>query len=69
MQIQRYYTAEMEEDLYYVYSMLNEKQRRHYIALEAKKLGLASLPYLSDLFGVDKKTILAGLADLEKKRP
>jgi len=65
----KYYTEEIEGDLYYVYSMLNEKQRRHFIALEAKKLGTESYSYLSELFGIDKKTIKAGLADLEKKSP
>lgn len=69
MKGQKYYTDEIEDDLYYVYEMLNEKQRRHFIALEAKKLGTESYTYLSELFGIDKKTIKAGIAELEKKSP
>ena len=67
MKGQKYYTDEIENDLYYVYSLLNERQQRQFIALEAKKLGTESFNYLSELFGVDKKTIKAGLVDLEKK--
>lgn len=65
--MEKYYTEDIEADMNYVYSMLNERQKRHYVALEAKKLGPKWHTYLSELFLVDKKTIKAGLVDLEKK--
>jgi hypothetical protein len=67
MSEKRYYTAEVEASKYYVYCMLNEKQRRHFVAVDAMQLGVESHSYLEELYGINVKTIKAGLEDLEKK--
>ncbi len=42
------------------YSGLKEKDRRHYAALEAQKLGYGGKRYISGLLDVSRKTILKG---------
>ncbi len=51
----------------YMYESLNEKDRRHYAAIEAKKLGHGGIAYISSVLGVSPKTIQAGLEEFEKK--
>ena len=47
------------------FGSLREKDRRRYAAVEAAKLGPGGLAYLSDLLGIDSKTIRQGEADLK----
>ncbi len=61
------YSAEIEDSMQYMYSSLNEKDRRHYAAIEAKKLGTSGVKYIAKLFGISEKTIEAGLEEFEKK--
>ncbi len=61
------YSAEIEDSRQYMFESLNEKDRRHYAAIEAKKLGPFGAKYISNLFGVSHKTIEAGLKEFEKK--
>ena len=46
------------------YSRLSEKDRRHYAALESLKLGRGGITYISDILGVDRKTLLQGRKEL-----
>lgn len=51
------------------YSRLSEKDRRQYAALESLKLGRGGITYISDLLGVDRKTILQGRKELTMDLP
>ena len=51
----------------YMYESLDEKDRRHYAAIEAKKLGHGGIAYISHLFGISPKTIKTGLEEFKKK--
>jgi len=51
----------------YFYLSLNEKDKRHYAAIEADKLGHGGINYIAELFGCSRQTIYAGLSELEKK--
>lgn len=46
------------------YSRLHEKDRRQYAALESLKLGRGGITYISQVLGVDRKTILKGRMEL-----
>jgi hypothetical protein len=61
------YSSQIEEDMLYMFDSLNEKNRRHYAAIEAKKLGHGGITYIARLFGISEKTIQAGLDEFEKK--
>jgi len=51
------YTEETEENMLLFFDDLNEKTRRRYLAVEAKKIGLGGIKYLSELFEISEKTI------------
>lgn len=61
------YSAELEDSMQYMFESLNEKDRRHYAAVEAKKLGAVGVKYIAKLFGISEKTIEVGLKEFEKK--
>ena len=61
------YSLELEDDMQYMFESLNEKDRRHYAAIEAKKLGRIGVGYISNLFGISERTIRDGLLEFEKK--
>lgn len=61
------YSPDIEDSMRYMFESLHEKDRRHYAAIEAKKLGLAGIAYIANLFGISEKTIRAGLDEFEKK--
>lgn len=61
------YSSQIESDMRYMFESLNEKDRRHYAAIEAKKLGHGGITYIAGLFGISEKTIQAGLDEFEKK--
>ncbi len=46
------------------YSRLSEKDRRQYAALESLKLGRGGTTYISQVLGVDRKTIIQGRKEL-----
>lgn len=46
------------------FSRLSEKDRRHYAALEALRLGRGGITYISDILEVDRGTILQGIKEL-----
>lgn len=61
------YTPSIEKDMKMFYDSLNEKDKRHYAALEAKKLCYGGMTYISDLLGCDRSTVQSGLDDFKKK--
>ena len=61
------YSAEIEDSMQYMFESLNEKDRRHYAAIEARKLGHGGVAYISRLFKISDKTIQSGLDEFEKK--
>lgn len=61
------YTASMERDMKMFYNSLNEKDRRHYAALEAKKLCYGGITYIAGLFGCDRDTVSSGIEEIKKK--
>jgi hypothetical protein len=61
------YSLQIEEDMRYMFESLNEKDRRHYAAIEAKKLGHGGIIYIARLFGISEKTIQTGMDEFEKK--
>jgi len=63
----KYYDSEVEEYMVLLFENLSEKDRRHYAAVEAKKLGHGGISYISLLFGISERTIARGLAELSKK--
>lgn len=44
---------------------LREKERRHYAAIEALKLGHGGVTYMSRLLGLDRNTIIEGKRELQ----
>jgi hypothetical protein len=61
------FRPDIEEDMKLFYDSLNEKDQRHYAALEAKKLCYGGITYIAELFNCARPTIYDGLADLKKK--
>jgi hypothetical protein len=49
------------------YKSLTEKDKRHYSAIEASKLGHGGISYIAELFGCTRQTVSAGLEELKKK--
>jgi hypothetical protein len=47
------------------YSHLSERDRRHYAAIEAVKLGRGGTSYISKLLGMSRTTIIEGRKELE----
>jgi hypothetical protein len=47
-------------------SRLDEQQRRWYVAVEANRIGYGGLRLLSEITGLDEKTIQRGQEELEQ---
>lgn len=47
-------------------TQLNEKQKRLYVAMEAKRLGHGGISKMSIITGLDRKTISKGMVELDK---
>lgn len=60
----RRYDQATEQMMLRFYSCLREKERRHYAAQEAQKLGYGGKSYISGLLKISRKTILKGEAEL-----
>jgi hypothetical protein len=61
------YTPSIEKNMKMFYDSLSEKDKRHYVALEATKLGYGGITYLSHLFGCARSTIQSGMDEFKKK--
>jgi hypothetical protein len=60
------YTPSVERKMKMFYKSLNEKNQRHYAALEADRLGYGGVTYIADLLGCDRSTVQAGLEEFKK---
>ena len=49
------------------YITLNERQKRHYLALEAKALGHGGILSVSKAFGANRDTVSRGIKEVEAK--
>ncbi len=61
------FVPSVERGMKNFYNGLNEKDKRHYAALEAKKLCYGGISYIADVLGCDRSTVQNGLEELEKK--
>jgi len=61
------YAADSERYMKMFYNSLNEKDKRHYAALEAQKLCYGGISYISELLNCAKSTIHDGIEELKKK--
>ena len=61
------YTEEIESKMRQYYSQLNERDKRHYVAQEALKLGFGGKSYIRQLFGISDYLIRQGILELENK--
>jgi hypothetical protein len=59
------YRGEVVELMQTYYCGLREKERRHYAAVEAMKLGHGGVTYISQLLGIDRNTIIEGKKELQ----
>jgi hypothetical protein len=59
------YSRDVEQTMRAFYRSLRENDRRRYAAVEAAKLGHGGVEYISQVLGVDPKTIRQGQRDLE----
>ncbi len=59
------YSNAIEESMKGYYSLLSERDKRLYAAVEAKKLGYGGKNYISKLLGCSRKTITRGTQELE----
>ncbi len=48
-------------------SQLNEQQRRWFVAFEARKMGYGGVRRMSQITGMDEKTIHRGMKELEQE--
>jgi hypothetical protein len=62
-----FYDSTTEGYMRLFFDNLSEKDRRHYAAVEALKLGHGGITYISNLFDISIKTIDRGIDDLKKK--
>lgn len=63
--MRQFYTEEVEALMINYYKSLSEKDRRHFAALEAIKLGRGGTGYVSWLFQLDKKIVIKGKEELK----
>ena len=61
------YNSDAEADMQLFASTLNERDKRRYAALEARKLGYGGIAYISRLLNISTKTIQVGIEELTKK--
>jgi len=58
------YNTEIEQKMKLYFSQLSEKDKRHYAAVEAEKLGHGGKTYISLLFKISRTRIDRGINDL-----
>lgn len=62
-----HYDEKTEKRMQRFYFGLDEKNKRHYAALEAEKLGHGGIVYISKLLGCSRQTLHSGIEELKKK--
>lgn len=60
------YTPEIECQMKVLYDSLPEKDRRHYAAIEATKLGHGSIEYVCSVLSCHANTIRQGKQDVDQ---
>jgi hypothetical protein len=60
------YSEQVEVCMQRLYKNLNERDRRHYAAVEAMRLEHGGIKYISELLDIDPKTISQGIEELKK---
>lgn len=58
------FSEEAEQRMRDFYRSLNERDRRRYAGLEAKKLGHGGISYISEILGCDRKTVSQGIDEI-----
>ena len=61
------YSKKIESEMVKLYNSLNEKDKRRYAAIEAKKLEHGGIKYISELLGCHRNTITEGTSELENR--
>lgn len=61
------FRPDIEAAMKLFYNSLNEKDKRHYAALEAQKLCYGGITYISELFNCARPTIYNGADEFKKK--
>ena len=59
------YDSEIEGEMRAFFESLNEKDRRRYAAIEARKLGHGGASYMASVVGCERRLIATGLAELQ----
>ncbi len=62
----KHYSKEIEKNMCELYNLLDEKQKRFFIATETKKLGHGGQTYLASFLNCCRRTIYTAVKDLEK---
>jgi len=60
------YASGIEGNLRAFYETLSEKDRRRYVALEARRLGHGGIAYVARVFNCSERTIGRGIAELDQ---
>ena len=60
------YEKSVELKMQRLFATLSEKDRRRYAGIEVDKLGHGGTEYISELFGIDPKTVRRGLMEFEQ---
>ena len=60
-----YYDDKTEKQMFDFYISLNEKDRRHYAAIEALKIGYGGITYFSELFDCTRSSIYKGIDEVQ----
>jgi len=63
------YGAEHEDTMRLYYASLPEDHRRRYAALEALKIGRGGISYVAGVLGMSRRTLYAGIRELEAMDP
>ena len=63
------YDEEIERSMRTFYTSLAERERRHYAAIEAVKLGHGGITYIAGLFSCSERTVRRGIDELGQPNP
>lgn len=59
------YNQEIEAAMQLHYSQLNQKDKRHYAAVETMKLSYGGQSYISNLLGISRYSIRMGIIEIK----
>lgn len=61
------YTPEIEAQILTFFNTLSEKDKRHFAALESRKLGHGGQVYIAQILGISISTIHRGLQEINSQ--